>query len=230
MKTNFKPPFLSEKDVDSAADELIAKWAKKSKQPVAPPVPVEDILEKLLGLTIEFKDMEELLGEPGILGGTWIAEGVVRFDRSLEHGTGRYFFTVAHELGHWQLHRPQMILAKEMPVLFQGTCVEGPPPNIVCRSGAKEPIETQADMFAASLLMPKALMRQSFSRLFPSGLRMPAALRSLEQNAADRVTWMNDIATHMVQHGGFSNCSREAMRYRLEAMKLVNCTGLQPLF
>jgi Zn-dependent peptidase ImmA (M78 family) len=65
---------------------------------------------------------------------------------------GRYLFSVAHEIGHWQLHRPY--LAKDSS---RALVLDAPSePTVICRSSQrKEPIEWQADYFASCLLMPR---------------------------------------------------------------------------
>jgi hypothetical protein len=226
--SSFKVPFLKDRELDHHADEVLRKFAQSRGWTISAPVPVEHILEKHLGLTLEFKDLEVLLGQSGILGATWIKEELVRIDKSLQDGSGRYHFTVAHEIGHWQMHRPIMVLEREMPVLF-AMPGGGPPPNIICRGNTgRDPMEWQADQFAARLLMPKKLMREAFGALFPAGLALPTELVASDRQL-ERQDWMNRVALEMVRKGGFENCSREAMRLRLEALKLVDCSGMRPL-
>ena len=227
--SSFQVPYLKPRELDGFANELLGRYARKTGKPIAAPIPAEPILEKYLGLTIAFRNLEKELGQPGLLGATWIDKELVWFDDSLQDGSGRFHFTVAHEIGHWQMHRPLMIVEREMPVLFDYIGDGSPPPNIVCRaSERKEPMEWQADQFAARLLMPKALMREAFQRLFPEGLQLPKELRAVEREE-DRREWLNKVALEMVRSGGFSNCSREAMRIRIEGLKLVDCSGSRPL-
>ena len=81
-----------------------------------PPVPVEEYPRKHLKLTLDFDDLHEKLGiprdgeEPEVLGALWAERGEVFIDESLdpdEHPEreGRYRFTLAHEIGHWCLHK-----------------------------------------------------------------------------------------------------------------------------
>src|SRR3712207_7120539 len=59
--------------------------------------------------------------------------------------TGRFRFTIGHEVGHWELHRRHLQLQRSQDDLFQ----KRPEPSIVCRtSQQKERIELQADVFA----------------------------------------------------------------------------------
>ena len=90
---------------------------------IAPPIPIEDIVEKHLKLGIEFDDTHRLFGvprepdraDPDILGAIFFDESRIVIDESLdpeEHPfrEGRYRFTLAHEGGgHWRLHRDQFV-------------------------------------------------------------------------------------------------------------------------
>lgn len=78
----------------------------------------------------------------------------------------RQLFTVAHELGHWLLHREEVDDDKMYRVLMREPL-----------SGPKPAMEKEADAFAAALLVPERLLdrywhapvrpsRQSLARLF----------------------------------------------------------------
>lgn len=229
----FRPDDLSNAQIAGCALELLGKFVSARKITLAPPIPVEDILEKHLRLTLETKDMESFLGEPGILGAAWIDLQLVRVEQSLlDRSPGRYYFTLAHEIGHWQLHRPKIVVDREMPTLFDRKAEEQPP-TFICRSTTVTPLEKlterQADRFAANLLMPAPMMREAFSRLYPNGLRPPAEL-CREGLKDQRKAWLLDPAREMVEKGGFSNCSREAMRNRIDDLKLVDFSATGSLF
>ena len=65
-------------------------------------------------------------------------------------------FTIAHEVGHWVLHR-QYIEAQEN---------DGSRQIIVSKKGnSKETIEWQADYFASCLLMPENEVREAFEKV-----------------------------------------------------------------
>src|SRR5262245_58910044 len=110
-------PFLSAKEIESAATTLLVEFGGLGNGGrLKPPVPVEQILEKHLKLTLDFDDLHEKLGvprdgeEPDVLGALWAESGQVFIDESLdpdEHPEqeGRYRFTLAHEIGHWCLHK-----------------------------------------------------------------------------------------------------------------------------
>jgi Zn-dependent peptidase ImmA (M78 family) len=150
--------------IEAASLCLLAEYGRKYGDVVAPPVPVEAVLEAHLGLGLDFDDLPGLVGVPDVLGATWIQDRRVLVDESLdpEENTareGRYRFTVAHEVGHWELHRRFFLEDAAQPSLFG----EKKAPSIVCRtSSQKEPMEWQADAFAGFLLMPKEMVLKAW--------------------------------------------------------------------
>jgi hypothetical protein len=171
-------PFLSEREIELAATRLLVEvevGGLRNGGRIKPPVQIEEVLEKHLGLTLDFDDLHGKLGisrdgeEPEVLGALWAETGEVFIDESLdpdEHPEreGRYRFTVAHEIGHWCLHKDYLA-----PPTQQGGDLFGysRPPTVICRaSQAKERIERQADLFAAGLLMPEGWVRIVWRELF----------------------------------------------------------------
>ena len=126
------------------------------------PVPIEDIADSHVGLLI--RDVEDLSTAPGAptLAAGQALSGLLLPDRAeiwvnaheAEEWPPRRRFTIAHELGHWQLHR------------HDGD-------GVFCRSSAVDVAEThessapaepevEANEFAAALLMPAALIRKEY--------------------------------------------------------------------
>lgn len=103
-------PFLHERDIEAEAELLLAEYSERYQPILEPPVPIEDIVELHLELIFEFKDLYKELGSPGIHGAIWINEQRIAVDEELDPTQypakrGRYHFTLAHETGHWRLHR-----------------------------------------------------------------------------------------------------------------------------
>lgn len=223
-RRGFAVPYLSVERIEEAAGATLSAAAGSLGRPLQPPIPVENILEKHLKVTIEFTDLERLLGEPGILGAAWIEDCIVRLDAALDTKPGRLAFTIAHEIGHWQLHRPWLLSQRaqqHLPGLGEGPTA----PNIVCRGETrKDSIEWQADKFAGQLLMPSRFMRLAAARLFPRGLRLPEGLERAER-FDDKKDWIDGVAGELVTKGGFGNCSRQAMGIRIGELNLVDMSG-----
>ena len=101
-----KVPFLKPDEIESAVVDLRRKFSKWTGAPLRPPIPIDDIVEKYLRLSFAIIDLRAKLGIRDVLGATWFDEQRVCVDQSLEGQEGRYSFTLAHEVGHWVLHRP----------------------------------------------------------------------------------------------------------------------------
>jgi len=118
------------------------------------------MVELYLGLSLEFLDMHKLFGVGDVHGALWVNEKRVGIDQRLDPATypamlGRYHFTLAHEAGHWRLHRQLFLRRANQHSLFP----EGKErPEYICRSSDTEPIEYQANRFALCLLMPREFL------------------------------------------------------------------------
>jgi hypothetical protein len=182
---NKSVPYLSETAIERDAAALLAEYAHTRGVSIAPPIPIEDIVEKHLRLGIEFDDTHKLFGIPreskrdaDILGAIFFEEARIVIDESLDpverRGMeGRYRFTLGHEGGgHWRLHRWIFAKNPSQPALFGGSEA----PSFVCRSSeAKRREEWQADLYASCLLMPKNLVVEAWRERF--GNTNPRLLR-----------------------------------------------------
>ena len=215
--------FIPEAHIERAAMELLAAYGKKYGEVTEPPIPVDEILECQLNLSLRFKDLAQHYGRNDMLGATWIDKKIVVIDQSLEPDDnpkmrGRYRFTVAHEVGHWVLHREQLLAARSAPLLNQA-----PEPSIICRTADRKlPVETQADRFAGFLLMPEEMVRCQWREIAGSDDPYVAEEEiAWLESQSDRVgggqptvelaRWMAD-AFHV---------SGQAMQIRLVNLKLI---------
>lgn len=213
-------PFLSDAQLDSAARELLGMYAKWQGAPAKPPIDVDNIVEGVLGLDFGITDLKQLLGIDDVLGATWFDHKRVRIDASLEGVEGRFAFTVAHELGHWQLHRPHYLLDKSGLGLFTSTPGGSAVPAVVCRNSKKDRAEHQADGFASRLLMPRGAILDTVKEL--CGPRPPAwsgLKKHLDARTVD--PRLRTFASSVIDQGNFSNVSNEAMRIRLVQLGVV---------
>jgi IrrE N-terminal-like domain len=117
------------------------------------PVPVEHIADSCFGLFV--RDVEDLTAAPGVpampaaaalsglllpsVGEIWVNSAEAR------EWPPRRRFTIGHELGHWCLHRERGA--------------------VWCRADAAGRLESEANEFAAALLMPAHLVRRHYERL-----------------------------------------------------------------
>jgi hypothetical protein len=218
---DLKLPYLRPRDLEAAAGELLGRYGRWKGTPPRPPIDVDDIIEGYLKLQLAVVDLQSALGVPDVLGAAWFDEGRIAVDQSLEGQEGRFAFTLAHELGHWTLHRPLYEADKVTRPLFAG----GPPrvtePPIVCRSSQRQAAaEWQANQFAARLLMPVVPVCAAVRALCGRARQVWGGLqRALAGGGID--SRLRALAAAVIDHGGFTNVSNEAMRRRLLDLKLV---------
>jgi Zn-dependent peptidase ImmA (M78 family) len=128
------------------AEALLARLAVKS-----PPTPVEKIA-KALGAEVRFAPFDNELS-----GMVYVKDGVPIIGVNSLHHPNRQRFTIAHELGHLELHRQMITSAvhvdKDFPALMRDSK----------SATGTEQIEIQANQFAAELLMPRTLIHQALA-------------------------------------------------------------------
>jgi hypothetical protein len=216
-------PWVSDQSIEAEAETLFALWQQEHGEVADPPVPVDEMIELQLKLRYEIDDLQTRFGHADVLGAIWFKDRVIRVDQSLdpvEHPRmlGRYRFTLAHEIGHWQLHR-KVFAADEAQMSLTTTADT---PAFVCRSTDQAREETQANMFAAFLLMPRDLVRRAWIKwrggddvVCVLDLDVPKFSSSLKenQNAA-----MQRFSKPMAEQ---FHVSAETMSYRLEALGLL---------
>lgn len=239
-------PFIADETIERDAEALLAQYAHAKKAQIKAPIPIEDIVEKHLKLHVEFDDLHRLLevprsgigSNPDIFGATWLETGEIVIDESLDPEErpsieGRYRFTLAHEGGHWRLHRPFAQANCGSQGSFFG---ETRQPTIICRSSqATERVEVQANLYASCVLMPRKLILQAWRDRF--GNDHPRLLRrkdrlvmSGEVNegmaiavcSSDRAR-DDEVLEHFARpFAGEFLVSPAAMRIRLETLRLLH--------
>ncbi len=225
-------PWLDRSTIGWKAQSLWDDYRESTRKNPEAPYPVEALIEKHLGLSLEYDDLDAILGESDVLGATWVNEGRVIIHEGLSEGIeGRIAFTCAHEVGHWVLHK-EFLERNNSSVRQSNRKV----PVVVCRKqDAKLRGEWQADYFAACLLMPEEEVRVSFEKCFgPDPLVMynrkscfSRISRAVMPVLDPCLETAKEIAQQVITAGGFTNCSKEAMRYRLEDLgMLINKTGI----
>jgi Zn-dependent peptidase ImmA (M78 family) len=221
-----KVPWISKDQISEKAQNLIKNFQAMLGYTIKPPIPVEDIIDRYLGLRLAYDDLEKVLGMKDVLGATWVKSRLICINEKLfeQSSEGRLVFTCAHEIGHWILHR-QYVSVQERLASKVGA--------FVCRAkDAKEPIEWQADYFAACLLMPEKDTREAFHKVCGAKEIVLKNVRSSNGSESLGVEpcvdhWLY-IAAATSEAGGFSNVSKQAMVIRLQDLGLlINLTGKQ---
>lgn len=229
--------FMQDQEFEDEAAMLLAEYAREHGPVTEPPIPIDDIVELYLELHLTFDDMQELFGVDDVHGALWVSDRRVGIDQRLEPTEnpamlGRYHFTLAHEAGHWRLHRQlSQRKANQLTLLPDGA----ERPEYICRSSDTEPIEYQANRFASCLLMPREMIKRAWHEW--RGAMEPIYLADLEARRQEI------LRAELVRRGGFKTgenaetnmlfehacrplaqkfeVSADAMRIRLEGMKLL---------
>ncbi|MBK8164703.1 MAG: ImmA/IrrE family metallo-endopeptidase [bacterium] len=221
--------FVHKKTIEAGALVLLAEYGRKYHVSVQPPIPVEEIIEAHLGLTFDIEDLPRLLNVRDVLGATWFRSREVKIDQSLDPTVfpsklGRYRFTVAHEVGHWELHRQLYLSAEGQAAIFAGA--DRP---VICRSNDKSPLEWQADSFAGYLLMPKSMVFAQWEAMH--GSREPYI--AVDEIAGLKVRWglgEDERPTVEVarQMASAFQVSAQAMQIRLIDLGLIRTDVPEP--
>ena len=145
--------YIASAQIEARATEL---WRHHD---LSPGFDIERLLDQL-GLGLVWEEVDDDAGGM-VLGQLVPAARLVilneRHVEKLEKGGGRLRrFTVGHEIGHWLLHAEAARL--KALSLFDGK-------RIWCRDGSADPVERQAEMFSAALLIPEERLRAALPAL-----------------------------------------------------------------
>jgi hypothetical protein len=216
-------PYLTDSRIEDEARLLLDEWAERKGEDITFPVPIEDIIELHLGLQFCIADLQSELGHPDVLGGIWFGDRKIKVDQSLDFSSnpnvrGRYFFTLAHEVGHWRLHRTVLADDPNAQKLF----AESGEPAFVCRSTEKPREEHQADAFAGCVLMPRAMVYDAWQawRGNDDPVRigdLPTVDYHREREANENMA-MEGFCKPLAQR---FDVSAQAMRIRLQKLDLL---------
>ncbi len=155
---------IDREPIEERAERLLGAldsyiWAEPK-----PPIPIDDIADSHFGLHVCERSPEEMRAAPGApelgpddtLSGLLLPGRMEIWVNAKEAGEWptRRRFTIAHEIGHWVMHRgyERALFCRRGAVQADDREVEGPD------------IEEEASIFAASLLMPRELMKTYWER------------------------------------------------------------------
>ena len=151
-------------EIERRADAFLAQVPTYVWDGMSLPVPIEEIADTYVGLLV--RDVEDLGTAPGApepgqgqaLSGLLLpARGEIWVNaEEARQWPARRRFTIAHELGHWRLHRD----ADERAVFCRAGSIA---PDTQTRA-TLPPAEDEANVFAAAVLMPARLVREQYVR------------------------------------------------------------------
>jgi len=134
--------------IERLATELISKYSIDK-----PSIPIDMIAQKE-GLSLVSHDLGENVSGVLVIKDK---KGIIGYN--VNHAKVRRRFTIAHELGHYVLHghlsdKDEVFVDKDFIVKFRN--------NINSYNKAEERQESEANAFAAALLMPEHLIEKEF--------------------------------------------------------------------
>jgi Zn-dependent peptidase ImmA (M78 family) len=156
-------PILSAQKVEEIATEVLQKHCPHVlKEPATThTIKLIQAIVKTTGLKAVIEDLG-FKGQAKILGKVSFTKGTLFLDKSLtEEREVQMRFTAAHEIGHWVLHRWNCENWKFSQPNHNPGDIEDDEQSL-CRLETRTPqdwLEWQANVFAASLVMPRATFR-----------------------------------------------------------------------
>ncbi len=146
--------FIPDKELEARAIILLKRYCQEIKPVLGPPVPVEEIADFLLELKIEWGPISDTDDNP-ILAYIHAESKTIKLNElrrvHFAQYMGTHQFTLAHELGHYDLHLVDSELEQCQFDMGRGRV-------FICRSSTKDRREIQANRFASYLLMPTHLL------------------------------------------------------------------------
>lgn len=135
---------------------LAEEYAQKYNPKRVAPFPYENILEDCQDLDIFFSSLKDT----EVSGATLFQDGQFSILINADKPENRQHFTLAHELGHYFLHKE--LLQEEGGFIDQDDQLDGNRVLYRLDSASRSELETQANRFAASLLMPRELVKDAW--------------------------------------------------------------------
>jgi len=210
--------FLSKESLELQVRQLLSEYGKKHTPFIDPPIDICAIAETFLGLRLDYMDLAKEYGE-GILGAINFEKKTVYINTTLDpvendRTEGRHNFTLAHEIGHWQLHRYEFLLPDNLKNQeFQ--------PSILCRATQwKDPREWQANQFASYLLMPKTMIQNAWRNSYGDNVLSVGDVEAFKRGD-DLKAAFKDYYLLVKDFAQLFAVSGHAMRIRLVDLGLV---------
>ncbi|SEB01728.1 protein of unknown function [Pseudobutyrivibrio sp. ACV-2] len=215
-------------ELENKAIELIRKFDEERLYKTKP-IDVYAVIEKCLGVPYDWKYLtpdQSILGVTAFSDGylyvwpesryyegllpykVYVEKGTILIDETLteKENRGRENFTVMHEIFHNVLHK-ECFIAEDSTIMHPtySRTIDG---KIKTSSGVWKTIEWQANVCAASFLMPADLVRAEYEERY-----------SQAKFARHNRDYMWKLIKNMSSD---FNVSKQAMSYRLQNLGLIN--------
>lgn len=192
-------------DIEKIANEILIK-ARITK----PKVMANEIAEFTCGLEFEWCNLNQCCNNGKVLAAISICNQIIymneEFETELKNCPGRMNFTIAHEIGHWLLHKNS---AQTNLAIFEGEV-------LICR-GVDSKIndrERQANLFATYLLMPEKFIvecvKDFHSPMSEYDLKMLADIFSVSKQSM-KIRLTDELKILHFANGFYYKSSNEAL-------------------
>jgi Zn-dependent peptidase ImmA (M78 family) len=214
-----KVSYRKSKTIENKANEILLQAQKLGFYDSKSFTPIDLIVEKIFKLQIKFANLNQDFA--GVLGAIDFINSVIWIDNSLNYiepynsiDEARCNFTIAHEIGHYVFHK-KIYEQSEDVALFHD---ENNPKTKM--------IETQANMFAAYILMPEKLIKIKWSEITN---KLKSSAQKIAPETSHFFTWNqidDDEQTEEIKQrvisemAKFFKVSKEAITNRI---KIVDC-------
>ena len=154
-----KPRFIPPDEIEKTTLAVLSEHHAGGSYPI----PIEEIVE--LRLNLEIVPVKNLMQNHSI-DGFLSSDNMQMYidEHQYMNNQSRARFTMAHETGHYVLHKKIIAKHRISSIAQWKTIVLGD-------QTGRSPLETQANIFAGYLLMPTQFLREEFDRLKKDFLR-----------------------------------------------------------
>jgi len=184
-------------DIEARVSSRLAEFGCQTGRKAEPPIPVDLLAEKLFDFTVVYEEMPEPKGLQ-VLGGLVRRQKKIvvneRYARDPKQGWGRSRFTIAHEIGHWDLSE---MTKSDKQCEFDGTATSS---RMLCRSASGLIVEVtkrlwhderlQAELRRAETMKDEPWEKRAVDR-YASELLMPKHLVLNAVEGVDLTQWPN---------------------------------------
>lgn len=205
---------------DNFRIEKIANKILEAEKILKPPIKAEEIADFVYDLNFEEKNLNNYSNSGDVLAAIDINNKLIIINSSkkqeLYANEGRKNFTIAHELGHYVLHRD----------ITDSKFVDLQTKIIFCREvgNFNNKIERQADLFAVYLLMPERMVRNEYSKI-----KEPFNEKNLKQLADKFCVSMETMKIRLWRELNLIYVDKSGNYYRNKA-EALEAGGQQKLF
>ena len=230
-----KYPYYSKEDLEKRALEILCEYNYELLK-IPQPIPIENIIENHYNLILDYQNLSL---DGNILGLTTFETGYIKvYDKNAQKayplevrsGTilidnsiaedqkqnGRFRFTCAHEVSHWDLHKniyfnrnayreeinAVKCLKRDVEKSFSNNKKKTP----------KEWLEWQADFLGASILMPLPTVKEYYK------IQYENIVSKIKKDDADYPFAINAVIKAVAD---FFDVSERAMSIRLKSLGLI---------